>query len=87
MSTSPRILDDMAKFAGGTMSFMSSIRQQIRQEIRSKIDELADRMDLVPREEFERLELILQESRRQQADLEKRLEALEKGSKKKAGKK
>ncbi len=72
-----RILDDMAKVAGGTMSFVSSARAQVKDGLRSHIDDVADRMDLVPREEFEKLEAMLSEARQKQAEFEKRLNALE----------
>ena len=80
--SSSQILDDLAKMAGGTMSFVSSAREQVRQEIRSKIDDVAESMDLVPREDFERLEAMLQQARLKQEDLEKRLSALEEANKK-----
>ncbi len=75
--SSSQILDDLAKVAGGTISFVSSARQQIRQGVRTKIDDVANSMDLVPREDFERLEAMLQQSRLKQEELEKRLSALE----------
>ena len=80
--SSSQILDDLAKMAGGTMSFVSSARDQVKQEIRSKIDEVAESMDLVPREDFERLEAMLQQARLKQEELEKRLSALEDANKK-----
>ena len=72
-----RILDDMAKVAGETMSFVSSARAQVKDGLRNRLDDVADRMDLVPREEFEKLEAMFQETRLKQIELENRLEALE----------
>lgn len=78
-----KILDDMAKVAGGTMSFVSSARAQVKDGLRSKLDDVADRMDLVPREDFEKLEAMIQEMRLKQSELESRLEKLEGNHKKK----
>ncbi len=64
------MFDDLARFAGGAMSVMSGVTRQVREEIRARVDEMATRMDLVPREDFERLELMI-------AALEKRIAALE----------
>lgn len=72
-----RILDDMAALAGGAVSLASAARQQIRQELRSRTDSLASRLDLVPREDFERLETLLVRARQEQESLKKRLDALE----------
>ena len=72
-----RFFDDMAKVAGGTMSFVSSARASIKDGVKTGLDDIADRMDLVPREEFEKLELMLKEARQKQAEFEKRLTALE----------
>ncbi len=73
-----KVLDDIARVAGGTVSVFSGIGQNIREDIKSYIDDMADRLDLVPREDFERLEM-------QVNDLQKRLEELE-GSPKKTTK-
>lgn len=73
-----KVLDDIARVAGGTVSVFSGIGQNIREDIKSYIDDMADRLDLVPREDFERLEM-------QMNDLQKRLEALE-GAPKKSNK-
>ncbi len=77
MSAREKILDDMARMAGGAIGSLSNIRSQINEELRLRVDEMALKMDLVPRAEFERLELMLQESRLMQDALLKRLEDLE----------
>ena len=70
-----KVFDDIARVAGGTVSVFSGVGQSIREDIRSYIDDVADRLDLVPREDFERLEL-------QVAALQKKIDKLEKPSKK-----
>ena len=52
-----KVLDDIARVAGGTVSVFSGFGQNIREEIKSRTDEMAQRMDWVPREDFETLEM------------------------------
>jgi len=66
-----KILDDIARMAGGAVSLASSVQRQIRDEVRSHVEDMANRMDLVPRADLDQaLEMI--------ADLRSRVEALEK---------
>lgn len=81
--TGQKVFDDIAKVAGGAVSVMSGLSAEIKNEVRARVDDLANRMDLVPREEFEKLEAMLSEARMEQAKLVKRVEALE-GKNKKA---
>lgn len=76
-----KILDDIARVAGGSVSVLAGLRQQISEDIRTRVDEMAQRMDLVPRADFERLETLLIQAREEQAAMEKRVAALEKGQK------
>lgn len=88
MQPREKILDDVARVAGGAVSAFSSLRRQVKDEVRARIDELAQKFDLVPREDFERLELMLYKAREEQDRLSKRLDALEgKKSKKKPARK
>lgn len=73
-----RVLDDIARVAGGTVSVFSGLSQNIREEIRARTDEMAARLDLIPREDFERLETVLEETRKTQQEQEKRIKELEK---------
>ena len=72
------ILDDIAGLAGGALNLAGSAKQQVKEEIKSKIDEIIHDMDLVTREEFDRIENMLIKSRTSQEELLKRIEALEK---------
>ena len=74
-------LDDLARLAGGTVGIASGISQNIRAEIKSRVDEIVGRLDLVPRQDLERLEAIVQETRKQNEDLKLRIETLEKKKK------
>jgi len=71
---------------GGAVSAFSGIREQIREEVRARFDDMALRLDLVPREEFEKLEAMLTKLREEQETLKTRIAKLE-GQKKKAPKK
>lgn len=70
MGADPRIFDDIAKVAGGALSIVSGMQEQFRDEMRSRVEEMAARMDLVPREDFD-LALARIEK------LQKRVDALE----------
>lgn len=72
-----KLLDDVARVAGGAVTAFTSIRRQIKDEVRARIDELAQRLDLVPREDFERVELMLYKAREEQNNLNERVAALE----------
>ena len=67
----------MARMAGGAVGTISSIRGQMKEEIRLRVDEMAMRLDLVPREDFERIEDMLKQARIEQEDLRARIEKLE----------
>ena len=77
MQSKDKILDDVARVAGGAISTFSGLSRQIKDEVRVRIDELAQRLDLVPRDEFERVELMLFKAREEQNRLNERLAALE----------
>lgn len=81
MQPKDKVLDDLARMAGGTVSVLSGLSKQIREDIRARIEEMADQLDLVPRQDFERLEAMLVKARQEQDKLIKRIEALEKGAK------
>lgn len=74
MKDTSQIIDDLAKLAGGAAGIAGSMQQQIRSDIKARVEEMADRMDLVPREDFERLEALTK-------TLEARIEELEKKTK------
>lgn len=76
----PKIFDDLTRMAGGAMNLFSGIREQILSDVKTRFDELAARMDLVPREDFDRLEL-------QVRDLQKKMDAMTGKSEKAAPKK
>lgn len=72
-----RFLDDLAKVAGGAAQSLGDIRGHVKGLVNAFLSE----MDLVTREEFERVEALAQKARERQVELEKRLTALEKKQK------
>lgn len=62
------------------MNVFSGLREQVLNDVRARFDEMAARMDLVPREDFDRLQA-------QVAELQKRLDALQGKAKGTAAKK
>lgn len=72
-----KALDDIARLAGGAISALSGLSAQVKDEIRARLDEYAARMDLVPREDFQRLEAMLAKAREEQETLNARVEKLE----------
>lgn len=69
-----KMLDDIAHVADGTLSIFSGLGENIREDVKTRIDEIAHRLDLVPREDFDRLEALVQTQ-------EKRIQTLEKSLK------
>jgi len=76
-----RFIDDLARVAGGAFQSLGGLREQVKGLMTGL---LAD-MDLVSRDEFERVEALAQKAREKQGELEKRLAALEKKSRPSSG--
>ena len=72
-----RILDDVARVAGGTVSVLSGLQKQRKEEIRTHIEDAAAKLDLVPREDFERLEAMIGQAREEQEKQKKKIAELE----------
>jgi BMFP domain-containing protein YqiC len=82
MVTKERVLDDLARVAGGTVGVLSDLGRNIREDLKTRADDLANRLDLVPREDFERLEAVLTNTRKIVEQQGKKIAALEKQNKK-----
>lgn len=78
MQPREKIMDDVARIAGGAAGFVSGLKRSVRDDLKSRAEEMAERLDLVPRADFERLEAMLMKARAEQQDLQKRVEELEK---------
>ena len=73
-----KLIDDLARAATGALGSFGQTRHQIRARVRERVEHLLEKMDLVSREEFERVEAVAEKARERQLKLEKRLAALEK---------
>lgn len=70
MKNKSQIIDDIARLAGGAAGVAGSLQQQVRNDIQARVEEMATRLDLVPREDYDRLETLV-------TSLEERVTALE----------
>ncbi len=91
MVSREKILDDLARIAGDAASFLGEAGKQANENFRNRLDSLALKLDLVPREDFERLELVVETQRAEVEELKRRLDTLEgsggKSSKRSGGRK
>ena len=77
MQTRNRVLDDLAKVAGGAVSTMAGIKGEVDALVRQQLERLVAQMDAVPRDEFEAVKAVASKARAEQEKLEKRLTRLE----------
>ena len=73
----PKMLDDLARMAGGAVNIFSGIQEQIRNDVRARMEEMATRLDLVPRDELDQAKGMIEKLRKELKALEGRIEALE----------
>jgi BMFP domain-containing protein YqiC len=78
MQTRNRVLDDIAKMAGGAASVMAGVKDEIEALARARLERLLGAMDLVTRDEFEAVRAMAAKARAEQERLAARLDALEK---------
>ncbi len=77
MQTDNRLLDDLARVAGGAMGALSGVRTEVEEMVRQRLERLLSDMDLVPREDFEAVQAMAEKARLEQEKLEKRVAVLE----------
>ena len=77
MGQDHKFLDDIAKVAGGAVNLASGVQQQIRDDIKARVDEMADRLDLVPRRDLDDALAQIKSLRKKIKDLDKRVEDIE----------
>lgn len=80
----PRIFDDIAGMAGGTISALAGLREEAESVVRAQIDEAIRRLNLVRRDEFDAIATLAanarageEQARAQLGAAEARLAALE----------
>ena len=77
MQTRNRVLDDLAKVAGGAVSTLAGIKGEVDALVRQQLERLMVQMDAVPRDEFEAVKAVASKARTEQEKLERRLTRLE----------
>lgn len=75
---SNRILDELAKLATDAADVAQGIRREAGTAFRLQAEKIANKLDLVSREEFETFKDMLLKNHADNADLKKRLDDLEK---------
>lgn len=77
MQTRNRVLDDIAKMAGGAASVLAGLKEEIEALVKARAERILGAMDLVPRDEFEAVRAMAQKARAEQEKLAARLARLE----------
>jgi BMFP domain-containing protein YqiC len=77
MQTQNRLLDDLARVAGGAFGALAGLCSEIEDMVKQRLERLLADLDHVPREEFDAVRAMAEKARTAQEALEKRVEALE----------
>jgi hypothetical protein len=77
MQTENRLLDDLARVAGGAFGAVAGLRTEIEDLVKQRLERLLADLDHVPREEFEVVKAMAEKARMEQEALQKRVDALE----------
>ena len=72
-----KLIDDIAKMATGALGSFSEVRHQVKTMVRQRVDQIIAEMDMVTREEFDRVEALAARARDRQEELEQRIAELE----------
>lgn len=77
MQTDKRILDDLARLAGGALGAFSGLKTETEAFIRDQLERILSRMDLVRRDEFDAVKAMAAKAREENDALGRRLASLE----------
>ncbi len=77
MQSDKRIFDDLARVLSGAMGATSGIRGDLESRLREPLERMAERLQLVTREEFELVREMAEIARQEQEDLAERVRVLE----------
>jgi BMFP domain-containing protein YqiC len=72
-----KMLDDLARVAGGAVNVFSGLQEQILNDVRSRVEEVATRLDLVPRDELDKALGMIEKLRQELRALESRIDTLD----------
>lgn len=77
MQVDNKLLDDLARVAGGALGALSNLREEAEAQMRQQFERILSRMDVVSREEHEAVRAIAAKAREEQEALTERVIALE----------
>jgi len=77
MQVDNKLLDDLARVAGGALGALSSLREEAEAQMRQQFERVLSRMDVVSREEYEAVRAMAAKAREEQETLADRVTALE----------
>jgi BMFP domain-containing protein YqiC len=77
MQTDNRILDDLARVAGGAFGTLNDVRVELENLFKQRLERVLSDLDVVPRDEFDAVKAMAEKARTAQEALEKRVAALE----------
>lgn len=78
MSKKEFLKEDVLKFLGGTSSILNALMEEIEERIKLRVEKVISKFEIVTKSEFEIVFSMAQESRKENAILKRRLDALEK---------
>lgn len=81
MSQKERILDDVARVAGGAVGVITDAKKHVKETAKVFAQDAAHSMDLIPREDYEALEAIVHKLVARVDELENKLNAEQKKEK------
>ena len=77
MQVDNRLLDDLARVAGGAFGALAGVRGEVEARLKQQFERILSEMDMVSRDEFEAVKAMAAKARIEQEALEKRIAALE----------
>jgi BMFP domain-containing protein YqiC len=77
MQVDNKLLDDLARVAGGAIGALTGLRGEVEAQVRQQFERILSQMDVVSREEFEAAREMAVKARTEQEDLTERVTALE----------
>lgn len=77
MQVDNKILDDLARVAGGALGAFSSLREEVEGQLRQQFERVLSRMDVVSREEHDAVRAMAAKAREEQELLAERIATLE----------
>ena len=86
MQSRNRLLDDLARVAGGAAGTVAGIRDEVETVVRQRIEAVLSELNLVTRDEFDAVKAVASKARAEQEKLERRVAELEAGAAKPAAK-